>query len=289
MNEVKANSEWAKANTVANSRGIDESVWNALKTSVFAGAQDDSIIMAVDYCKARNLDVLMKPVHIVPMYVMDKQTNQKGMRDVIMPGVGMYRIQADRTGNYAGADAPHFGEMITREFTDKNNRKVAITFPEFCSMTVYKQMSNGERVGFTAVEYWLENYATQSNSCDAPNAMWTKRPRAQLAKCVEAQCLRRGWPEIGQDVTAEEMEGKSYIKDITPQTGHAALESQGDKKVTKFQAETIRTSLKNAGVEKSRDLKNKYGSADNVPSADYDEVMAMLGNKNETESGGDHE
>jgi hypothetical protein len=29
--------------------------------------------------------------------------------------------------------------------------------------------------------------------------------------CTEAQALRKGWPEIGNEPTAEEMEGKTFI------------------------------------------------------------------------------
>ena len=41
----------------------------------------------------------------------------------------------------------------------------------------------------------------------------------KLAKCTEAQALRKAWPEIGQEATAEEMMGKDFHadeKDITP-------------------------------------------------------------------------
>lgn len=34
--------------------------------------------------------------------------------------------------------------------------------------------------------------------------------------CAEAQALRKAWPEVGQDATAEEMEGKHSEIDITP-------------------------------------------------------------------------
>lgn len=183
---------------------IDEPTWNALKNSIYPGAKDDSVIMAVSYCRARQLDPLMKPVHLVPMSVKDALTGNYETRDVVMPGVGLYRIQADRSGNYAGAQEPEFGPDLTQTFNG-----VEITFPQWCKYTLSKLMPNGTIVEFSAKEYWLENYATAGRDSQAPNAMWKKRPYGQLAKCAEAQALRKGWPEIGQQPTAEEMEGKS--------------------------------------------------------------------------------
>lgn len=44
----------------------------------------------------------------------------------------------------------------------------------------------------------------------------------QLAKCAEAQALRKAWPEIGQQPVYEEMAGK-VEKDITPTDNHKLL------------------------------------------------------------------
>lgn len=195
--------------------GIDEPTWNALKNSIYPGAKDDSVVMAVSYCRARNLDPLMKPVHLVPMNVKDSQTGKNEWRDVVMPGVGLYRIQADRSGSYAGAKEPEFGPDVTQTLDG-----VEITFPAWCKYTVFKRLSDGTIVEFSAKEYWLENYATAGRDTRAPNAMWKKRPYGQISKCSESQALRKGWPEIGQQPTAEEMEGKDLdfgeIKDVTP-------------------------------------------------------------------------
>lgn len=198
-------------------RGIDEPTWNALCNTIYPGANPDSVVMAVDYCKARGLDILLKPVHLVPMQVTDARTKEKTWRDVPMPGIGMYRIQADRSGNYAGADEPEFGPDVTEEFQDPYNQgaKIKVTYPQWCKYTVYK-MVNGQRVSFHALERWKENYATQSGKTECPNAMWRKRPYAQLAKCTEAQALRKAWPEIGSEPTAEEMEGKEIIINEIP-------------------------------------------------------------------------
>ncbi len=214
-----ATQQWFQNNPWAASRGLDEPTWNALRNTIYPGCKDESILMAVDYCRARGLDIMLKPVHLVPMQVKDAQTGQKAWRDVPMPGIGMYRIQASRSGDEAGHDEPEFGPTIEQEFDgsdwNKNPVKVKVRYPEWCKYTVYKVI--GERiVAYTAKEFWLENYAAQSAKDEAPNAMWKKRPFAQLAKCAEAQALRKGWPEIGQEPTAEEMEGKGYERDMGP-------------------------------------------------------------------------
>ena len=90
-----------------------------------------------------------------------------------------------------------------------------IEYPEWCKIIASKTLDNGNRADFPAIEYWKENYANKGKDSAEPNAMWSKRPRAQLAKCTEAQALRRAFPDIlGSNVTFEEMEDKVNIKDV---------------------------------------------------------------------------
>ncbi|MCU7840894.1 MAG: phage recombination protein Bet [Candidatus Thiodiazotropha sp. (ex Troendleina suluensis)] len=181
---------------------------SVLQTSLYVGARAESVGMVIDYCSAAHLDPMQKPVHIVPMNTRNPISGDYEWRDVVMPGVGLYRIQADRSGSMAGISEPEFGKDMTQTFTDRNNNKVEMVYPEWCKVSVKKLVGN-HIVEFIAKEYWLENYATDSGKSSAPNAMWRKRPRGQIAKCSEAQALRKGWPEIGQSPTAEEMDGKS--------------------------------------------------------------------------------
>lgn len=201
---------------------IDQHIWSALKNSLYTGAKDESIKLVLDYCKAAKLDPMQKPVHIVPMNVKNSLTGRYEYKDVVMPGVGLYRIQAARSNQYAGVSEPEFGEDVTC-----NLGGVDITYPKWCKVTV-KKLVNNTIVEFTAKEYWLENYATKKDpntkkDTPTPNSMWQKRPYGQIAKCAEAQALRKAFPEIiSQHVTAEEMEGKDIndleieIKNITP-------------------------------------------------------------------------
>ena len=69
-----------------------------LQSSLYPGAAQQSIKMVLGYCRAAGLDPFLKPVHLVPMW----DSKAKQMRDVIMPGVGLYRTQAARTGAFAG-------------------------------------------------------------------------------------------------------------------------------------------------------------------------------------------
>jgi len=213
----------------------DKELIKVLQSSLYPGAMEDSVKMVISYCVQAGLDPMQKPVHIVPMNVKHPQTGQYEWRDVIMPGIGMYRIQADRSGSYAGMSAPEFGSIITETFRDKNGNDVTVSFPEYCEIKVSKLVCD-RIVEFTAREYWLENYATDSRSSTAPNAMWKKRPRGQLAKCAEAQALRKGWPEIGAAPTAEEMEGKEI--DVTDRSVPAerVVESLPEYPAEKFES-----------------------------------------------------
>ena len=179
-----------------------------LQSSLYPGAAQQSIKMVLGYCRAAGLDPFLKPVHLVPMW----DSKAKQMRDVVMPGVGLYRTQAARTGAFAGQSEPEFGPMITSKFSG-----VEITYPEFARVTVKKSMANGTVAEFTAIEYWTENYAVKGGQekSIAPNAMWAKRPRGQIAKCAAAQALRLAFPESGAQPTAEEMEGKALEEDYS--------------------------------------------------------------------------
>jgi phage recombination protein Bet len=128
--------------------------------------------------------------------------NNYQWRDVLMPGIADYRVKATRSGEYVGKSEPIFGPMVEYELSGQK-----ISVPEWCKVTV-RRLVKGIVAEFPAIEYWIENYATGGHDTAAPNAMWSRRSRGQLAKCTEAQALRMGFPEFAIGNTAEEMEGK---------------------------------------------------------------------------------
>lgn len=185
----------------------EQELMNVLESSLYQGASHESIKLVIGYCKAAGLDPIQKPVHIVPIW--DSRAGR--LRDVVMPGIGMYRTQAARSGQYAGVTEPEFGPDVHDSIGGQN-----ITYPSWCKVTVKRLLPNGQTAEFTATERWMENYAQKGgkDKSIAPNAMWTRRPYAQLAKCAEAQALRKAFPEFGAQPTADEIEGREINQDV---------------------------------------------------------------------------
>lgn len=201
------------SNTLTTTKQNEQELIAVLQSSLYPGAAIGSVQMVLNYCVAAGLDPMQKPVHIVPIW----DAKAKQMRDVIMPGIGLYRTQAARSGNYAGVSDAEYGPDVTEKIGG-----VEITYPAWCKVSVKRLLPNGQVAEFSATERWKENYAVKGGQekSIAPNAMWMKRPYGQVAKCAEAQALRKAFPEFGSAATADEMEGKEMEGvvelDITP-------------------------------------------------------------------------
>jgi phage recombination protein Bet len=193
--------------------GYAETIFRAMKNSLYPGAKDESVLMVMETCRAAEIDPLLKAYHIVPMYLEDKTLPKEGNYypkryvDVIMPSIDLHRIKAARSGVHLGTSEPEYGPLIVKRLGTMD-----IEFPEWCIVKV-KKLVAGHIVEFTAKEFWIENYASKKNDDPTPNAMWRKRLHGQLAKCTEAQALRKAFPELCAALTAEEMDGKTLDLD----------------------------------------------------------------------------
>lgn len=228
----------------------ERDLMDTLKTSLYPGASDAAVHMVLAYCRAAGLDVMKKPVHIVPIW----SKAAGGMIDTVMPGIALYRIEAARTGQYLGKSEPEFGPVRTMNLGGRDVR-----FPEWCKVIV-RRLVSGHICEFPAMEFWLENYATAKKDSDAPNAMWAKRAFGQLAKCAEAQALRMAFPELtGGTNTSDEMEGKSFapdIVDVTPQPKQVQREERPVDHIQWFKSRLANCSDTNCVLE----LEGKWAS-----------------------------
>lgn len=196
-------------------RGLDEFQWRTLTNSLFPGAKPESVLMVVDYCRARKLDPLKKPCHIVPMYVKDQRTGQGGTRDVVMPGIYELRTTAQRTGEYRGHTRPEFGDDVVFQ---------GISVPAYCTLTVLRGPRGVDPDPFPVTIFFSECVGTDRDG--KINERWKKAPRQMIEKCAEAAGLRKAFPdELGGEHTADEMEGRDTI-DLVPLASTAIRSAQ---------------------------------------------------------------
>jgi phage recombination protein Bet len=205
--------------------GLDLGTWKVLTESIFPSAQTaEGILLAVRYCRARKLDILRRPVHVVPMW--SKALGREV--ETVWPGIAEVQTTAARTGQWAGMDAPRFGPDQTRAFRGRVRRdegweeiQLSVTYPAWCEVTVYR-MVQGSRCPFTETVWWEETYSRAGGiRSEVPTEMWVKRPRGQLLKCAKAASLRAAFPEEA-DYTAEEMAGKVIEADALALPGESA-------------------------------------------------------------------
>jgi phage recombination protein Bet len=242
-----------------NELGLDLGTWKVLTESIFPSARTpEGILLAVRYCQARNLDVMRRPVHVVPMW--SKALGRE--IETVWPGIAEVQTTAARTGQWAGMDAPRFGPDTTRTFRGRarteegwQDIEITVSFPAWCEVTVYRVVQ-GTRCPFTEPVFWEEAYSRAGGArSEVPTDMWVKRPRGQLLKCAKAASLRAAFPEEA-DYTAEEMAGKVIEADGLPVPGDVSAsgpEPAPDGTVTDGAADATKVDMEAAIEEEVRE------------------------------------
>lgn len=107
-------------------------------------------------------------------------------------GIDGYRSVAERqTGQYAGSDEATYEECTCDE---------APKHPSVARVVVHRLLPNGHMVNQTGVARWHELYPGSGDV----GLMWRKMPYNQLAKCAEANGLRKAFPRVLAGVYIEE-------------------------------------------------------------------------------------
>jgi phage recombination protein Bet len=116
-------------------------------------------------------------------------------------GIDGYRSTAERTGQYAGSDEALF-EDCPCGAEPKGHPSVA-------RVTVHRIHGSGHVIDQVGVARWHELYPGAGDV----GQMWRKMPHNQLAKCAEANGLRKAFPRVlGGVYLADEMQGADTIE-----------------------------------------------------------------------------
>lgn len=162
-----------------------------LKNSICKGASNEEFQVFLMACVKTQLDPFMRQIYAVKRKA-KRPDGSWGETMTIQTGIDGYRLIAERTERYAPGSEPTYSY-------DMNGNLLSAT------AYVKKQTKDGTWHTVSASAY-IDEYCQRSKDGNAMG-MWGNMPRTMLAKCAEAQALRKAFPaEMSGVYTKEEME-----------------------------------------------------------------------------------
>lgn len=167
-----------------------------MKRTVAEGATNDELALFLHQAKRTALDPLARQIYCV----------KRQGKMTIQTSIDGFRVVAERTGIYAGQDAP-------QHFYGKEPKKVGDKFVPYKSIVnVYKfNARTGERYLAAVGEAFWDEFKPQGGQ----DFMWKKMPHVMLSKCAEAQALRKAFPQDLSGLYTDDEMAQTGDKDIS--------------------------------------------------------------------------
>lgn len=184
-----------------------------IKTTLAKDCNESEFDLFIEMAKRHGLDPIRRQI-----YAMVTNKNKPDKRQlVVVTGIDGYRAKAARCGDYRPDDK----EPEITYSADLKDPAVNPLGIEKAIVTCYKQDNKGEWNAVRGVAYWDEfapvsevwefdqsqNRKSPTGKFELSKGNWSKMGRIMIAKCAEAQALRKGWPEeFGGLYVSEEMD-----------------------------------------------------------------------------------
>lgn len=176
-----------------------------LKNSLCKGVSNEEFEIFLMACHKTQLDPFMRQIYAVKRKA-KKADGSWGETMTIQTGIDGYRLIAERTENYAPGPEPTY-------VLDTNGNLISAT------AYIKKQTKDGtwHTVSASAfLDEYCQTFTDKNTGEKKPTGMWINMPKTMLAKCAEAQALRKSFPaEMSGVYTKEEMQ-QAEVEDLTP-------------------------------------------------------------------------
>lgn len=176
-----------------------------LKNSICKGVSNEEFEVFLMACVKTQLDPFMRQIYAVKRKA-KKPDGTWGETMTIQTGIDGYRLIAERTERYAPGPEP------TYCYDNSGALQSATAF-------IKKQTKDGTWHSVSASAYideYCQTFTDRATGEKKATGMWGNMPRTMLAKCAEAQALRKAFPaEMSGVYTKEEMAQADPI-DVTP-------------------------------------------------------------------------
>lgn len=173
----------------------------------------EEIDEAIEWCELYGANPFVKDIYF---FVFDAEKPDK-RRVVPVLGIGLYRKIAARTGNYRPDEAPpRFAyDEKAKDATNPTGMvwaEVSVNvYSHGAWHTVTSRLRWDERA--PVKEIWENNRPTGKFRLDPKKDNWHRMPETMMAKCCEADAIRKAWPnETSGSYVAEEMDSPHTIE-----------------------------------------------------------------------------
>lgn len=195
-----------------------------IRQTVASDTNESEFDLFIAAARNAGLDPFRKQISAI---VFSKDDPKKRKMSIITTIDG-FRVIAERTRLYRPDDQPPVYE-IDPELKSPENPKGIVS----CTVKVFKRDQDGQWfacVGqadwdeFAVVKAeWVNNQKTGKMKADGN---WAKMPRIMIAKCAEAQALRRAFPDVLSGIYAEDELDRAKYADTSPSEAIERLETQ---------------------------------------------------------------
>ena len=181
----------------------DRAVLDNIRNSLMPKASDAELHFFAAVCNRSKLDPFQRQIYGIHRW--NAQAGREVM--VIQVGIDGFRAIAEQSKDYAGQDAP--------EWCDKDGKWTDVWLsdvpPAAARVKVYRKGSDRPIVGIVT---WKEFCQTTKDG--SAQGLWKKMPSLMLAKCAEAQALRKAFPADLAGIQTSDEPSMDTLKNVTP-------------------------------------------------------------------------
>ena len=190
-----------------------------IRQTVAADTNESEFDLFIAAARNAGLDPFRKQISAIVF----SKDNPKRRKMSIITTIDGFRVIAERTRLYRPDDQPPVYEIDAQSKGPGNPLGIVS-----CTVKVFKRDQDGEWFPCAGQAYWdefavvKEEWAENEQGTRRPTGKkqadgnWGKMPRVMIAKCAEAQALRRAFPDALSGIYAEDELDRAKHADTSP-------------------------------------------------------------------------